>query len=62
MIDIIAESGMSKCKRCGRWFQPKSPDQEYGPVCARKMAGQAVMQDGIIEVRDKKGELTAVIV
>lgn len=36
----IAPSGQSKCKRCGRWFQPKSADQEYGPTCARKMRGQ----------------------
>jgi len=58
----IQESGQSKCKRCGRWFQPKEPDQEYGPICSKKMAGFRKLSDAIIEVRDRKGDITAVIV
>jgi hypothetical protein len=55
---ILVPSGKSKCKRCGRWFQPKNPDQEYGPTCEAKIRNKAT----VIEVRNKKGELTAVIV
>lgn len=50
---------LTKCKRCGKWF--KGPG-EYGPTCARKMAGQHALEDGTIEVRDAQGERTAVIV
>lgn len=28
------------CKRCGKRIIVKTPGQEYGPVCARKLAGQ----------------------
>lgn len=31
---------MTKCTRCGKEFTQKTPDQIYGPVCARKLAGQ----------------------
>lgn len=50
----ITESGQSKCKRCGRWFTPKSPDQEYGEKCMRKMAGQTVLQDRYVVPPRKK--------
>jgi uncharacterized OB-fold protein len=32
---LITESGQSKCRRCGRWFLPKTADQEYGEKCMR---------------------------
>ncbi len=37
---ILVPSGQSKCKRCGKWFQPTSPDQEYGPICAKMIEKQ----------------------
>lgn len=49
---------MSLCKRCGRWFKAKDPGQEYGPTCEAKIRNR--MQ--VIEVRDRKGDLRAVIV
>ncbi len=61
MIEIV-DSGQSKCKRCGKWFQPKEAGQEYGPTCARKMAGSHTLPDGTIEIRDAKGRLGTVIV
>lgn len=66
---------MPRCKRCGREFTPKKEGQEYGPVCARKLAGQVELDSmalvsgkvlrkpaDVIEVRDGKGNVTTVIV
>lgn len=66
------------CKRCGKGFTPTTEDQEYGVLCRRKMAGQTMLMDRyvvpprkrrhkkasaeVIECRDEKGEITAVIV
>jgi len=58
MNEITVFFGQSKCKRCGRWFKPKGPGQKYGPKCGKKVQGQT----SIVEVRNKQGELTAVIV
>jgi len=58
----ITESGQSKCKRCGRWFQPRYPDQQYGSTCARKMAGRHTLENGTVEIYDARGVRTTVIV
>ena len=66
------------CRRCGRPFTPTKSDQVYGEKCLRIMAGQTMLQDryvvpprkkrlkrvaiDVIECRDEKGEVTAVIV
>ena len=67
-----------ECRRCGRPFTPTKSDQVYGEKCLRIMAGQTVLQDryvvpprkkrikrvsvDVIECRDEKGEVTAVII
>lgn len=67
-----------KCLRCGRPFVQKRPIDQYGPKCKRIMAGQTVLLDRyvvpprkkrnkktaaeVIEYRDEKGDITAVIV
>ncbi len=72
------EPGQSVCKRCGRPFTPTKEGQEYGEKCLRKMAGQTMLQDryvvpprkrrhkkasaDVIECRNEKGEVTAVII
>lgn len=36
------------CKRCGKEFVPKTPGQEYGPVCARILAGQVELDSMVL--------------
>lgn len=31
--------GRRRCKRCRKMFLPRKEGQEYGPTCARKVAG-----------------------
>jgi hypothetical protein len=52
---------MNKCKRCGRPI--KDPLADYGPICGLKVANDARL-DGHYPtvVKNKKGEVTAVIV
>lgn len=51
----LTPSGQSKCKRCGRYFQPKKEGQEYGEKCLRKMAGQTVLSSRfVVPPRRKK--------
>lgn len=73
-----APAGLPRCKRCGRPFKPRKEGQEYGPRCVLKLAGQVELDnqalvsgkvlrrktspDGVIECRDEKDEVTAVIV
>lgn len=75
---MVEDIEKRECKRCTRPFTPKNPDQEFGEKCLRKMAGQTVLQGRyvvpprkkrnkktaaeVIECRDEKGEITAVIV
>jgi len=56
MIEKELPTPSKCCRRCGRWFTPKEPDQEYGPVCARKIPNNH------IDVRNRKGQVVAVIV
>ena len=67
-----------RCFRCNRIFKLTKEGQEYGEKCLRKMAGQTMLMDRyvvpprkrrhkkpaaeVIECRDEKGEVTAVIV
>lgn len=37
--------GRRQCKRCRKMFLPRKEGQEYGPKCARKMAGQGALDD-----------------
>lgn len=63
MMNDITFSGQSICKRCGRWFQPRYPDQLYGPTCARKLGAHSVtLLDGTVEIFDIRGVRTTVIV
>ncbi len=48
--------GRRQCKRCGKMFTPRSKDDQYGSTCAQKVRGS------VIECRDEKGEVTAVII
>lgn len=73
-----APAGRPKCKRCGRPFTATKEGQEYGLKCARMLAGQVQLDsqalvtgkvltkgkkvDEPIYVKDKKGEVTAVII
>ncbi len=52
---------MNKCLRCGRPL--KDPTADYGPVCGKKVAAN-VRLDGHYPtvVKNKKGDITAVIV
>jgi len=52
---------MNRCKRCGRILQ--DPLADYGPVCGLKVANNARL-DGHYptEVKNKKGEIIAVII
>ena len=59
---MITESGQSRCKRCGRGFTPKEPDQEYGPVCARKIGemqnkGQLFIAPDGVMIKSEGGNL-----
>lgn len=52
---------MNRCKRCGRPL--KDPLADYGPVCGAKVAHNARLDGGYpVVVRNKKDEITAVIV
>jgi hypothetical protein len=44
----MSSTGKSDCKRCGREFTPKTPDQEYGPTCARMLAGQTQLDSMVL--------------
>lgn len=52
---VLMDPEKPKCARCGRPFTPKG-DEIWGPKCAKKMHDQL-----FLEVRDEKGEVTAVI-
>lgn len=54
---------MTKCRRCGRWFTPRWPDQLLGPVCARKVGAHSMpLLDGTVEVYNARGVRMVVIV
>lgn len=51
----------NKCLRCGRHL--KDPFADYGPVCGKKVADDAQHNEHYpTVVRNKKGDITAVIV
>jgi len=35
---------LGRCKRCNRIIKIRTPGQEYGRVCARRMAGQISLE------------------
>lgn len=49
---MIEEKEYRECRRCHRKFLPKKDDQEYGPTCARKLAGQ-VQLDSMVLISGK---------
>lgn len=67
-----------ECLRCTRLFTPTRADQQYGEKCLRVLAGQKKLPDGfvmpprkrrhkkaaaeVIECRNEKGQITAVII
>jgi hypothetical protein len=75
---MTEDTGYRRCFRCNRFFTPTKEGQEYGEKCLRKMAGQTMLQDryvvpprkrrhkkaaaAVIEIKDEKGQVTAVIV
>lgn len=52
---------MNRCKRCNHPL--KDPLADYGPVCGKKVAANARLDGNYpVVVRNKKGDITAVIV
>jgi len=70
--------GMPRCARCKRPYTPRFQGDKYGKKCARIVARQIDVsaldhvsrtdaggepeKTGVIEVRNAKGEITAVLV
>jgi hypothetical protein len=60
-----SRAGLPKCKRCGRPFEPRKEGDEYGPKCARKMAGKvqlgsmALVSGKVLHPQHKKDILAA---
>jgi hypothetical protein len=43
-----ATATKARCARCGLLFTPKKVGDKYGPICARKLAGQVQLDSQML--------------